>query len=305
MPWRVDDIVKSPAFGYGRVLWRDTQYLWVYFPELPDGPDVAVKKLSADAAILELAPEASDPRLKYPLPFNVVDGVIKWPKVARLSQRQAVELFLSKYPNAFADPALARSELDYKRQACALYQSLFGEERAQTLLDAGNLEAVATAVAQLFQATNIPSRFEMFAIRDGVKDLDATDTMLRGLLAFLHEPCEDSFSVLADGFARLPAQEGKTAPLKWPNVTLLPFLARPDRFIVVKPAMMRLAAGRLFFDLAYDSSPNWTTFDRILEFSEYLRQSLEPLGAKDMIDVHSFIWVTAGEPMMTKATLDR
>jgi hypothetical protein len=59
-------------------------------------------------------------------------------------------------------------------------------------------------------------------------------------------------------------------------VTLLPFLADPKRFIVLKPSMTKTAAERLFFDLAYDSRPNWTTYDRTLAFATSLRELLKP-----------------------------
>ena len=56
--------------------------------------------------------------------------------------------------------------------------------------------------------------------------------------------------------------------------------------------MAELIAARMPFDLKYDSAPNWETYDATLRMAGQLMQRLAPLGAKDMIDVQAFMWVT-------------
>jgi len=46
------------------------------------------------------------------------------------------------------------------------------------------------------------------------------------------------------------------------------------------------------FDLKYDSTPNWETYDATLRMAAQLLARLAPLGAKDMIDVQQFMVVT-------------
>ena len=135
-------------------------------------------------------------------------------------------------------------------------------------------------------------------MRDGVKDRQAAGRFLEGVLDFVKKPNAITFDGLADSVDRLPAAKGKARVFTWPIVTLLPFFADPKRFIVLKPGMTKTAAERLFFDLAYSSRPNWSTYERVLAFATSLRELLKPNGAKDFIDVQSFIWVTAGEPVM-------
>ena len=60
----------------------------------------------------------------------------------------------------------------------------------------------------------------------------------------------------------------------------------------LKPEVTKTAAERLGFDLLYTSTPNWGTYSRLLDMSRLLMQSLKPLGARDLIDVQSYIWMT-------------
>ena len=40
-----------------------------------------------------------------------------------------------------------------------------------------------------------------------------------------------------------------------------------------------------------DSALRWATYERLLEMGTHLLRELQPLGAKDFIDVQSFMWV--------------
>jgi hypothetical protein len=246
---------------------------------------------------LEEAPHIRDPRLAY-VPAKLVNGVLEFPKASRMSHNEALANFMSKYPKGFNDPTLIERELGYKRDASALFQKLLGKGSGMRLLAAGRLEEIARVLDQLFHATNIPATQEIMAVHDGLKDHGAAGQFLAGLLKFVDVPGPKTFAALVESVDRLPAQTGRARVLTWPIVTLLPFFADPERFIVLKPTMTKTAAERLFFDLGYDSTPNWPTYERTLAFATSLRELLKPQGARDFIDVQSFIWVTAGEPAM-------
>ena len=47
----------------------------------------------------------------------------------------------------------------------------------------------------------------------------------------------------------------------------------------------------MMFDLNYQSKLNWMTYSQLIVLSEALFEKLKPLGARDYIDVQSFIWV--------------
>jgi hypothetical protein len=92
--------------------------------------------------------------------------------------------------------------------------------------------------------------------------------------------------------ASLPAPADGSRVLTWPNVTILPFLADPTRFIVVKPQITRRMARRVGVDILYSSGPTWHCYEAVLRMSEGLLDRLRDLGAEDYIDVQSFMWVT-------------
>ena len=79
----------------------------------------------------------------------------------------------------------------------------------------------------------------------------------------------------------LPAPADGSRVLTWPNVTILPFLAEPTRFMVVKPQITRKMARWMNFDILYSSQVTWHCYERVLQMGEALLDRLEPLGGKD------------------------
>ena len=205
---------------------------------------------------------------------------------------------MSKYPSGFKDKNLIAKETTYKREACALFDDLFGSTRGRRLVQKGRLDDIAMGIKKVFQATNLPASQDSMAINDGLKDKAAAAGFLTGVLDFVDAPGPGSFGALVDRVECLPARAGRARVLTWPIVTLLPFFADPDQFIFLKPTMTKVAAERLFFDLSYDSRPNWRTYDRAISFANSLRQLLKPHHAKDLLDIQTFIWETAGAPAM-------
>jgi len=59
----------------------------------------------------------------------------------------------------------------------------------------------------------------------------------------------------------------------------------------LKPEVSKECADRLAFNLNYTPTLNWLTYQKLLEMSKLLMEHLRPLGAREMIDVQSFMWV--------------
>jgi hypothetical protein len=77
----------------------------------------------------------------------------------------------------------------------------------------------------------------------------------------------------------------------WPVATVLPFLAEPGRFILLQPELIKASAARLAFELQYRATPNVLTYRKLEKLYRLLMDRLEPLGARDYMDVQSFLWV--------------
>jgi hypothetical protein len=104
-------------------------------------------------------------------------------------------------------------------------------------------------------------------------------------------PSEAGFEKLMAAIGKLPATTPKARVASWPVLTILPFLARPDQFMFLKPEPTVACALRLRFDLHYDPSLNWVTYQQLMTLSTLLLRKLQPHGARDHIDVQSFLSV--------------
>ena len=98
---------------------------------------------------------------------------------------------------------------------------------------------------------------------------------------------------MVDRLRSLPVEKGKARVATWPVLTILPYLARPDAFMFLKPDSTRKCAARLPFELQYSPDLRWITYKKLMTMSNFLLDRLNPLGARDYIDVQSFIWVVA------------
>jgi hypothetical protein len=95
---------------------------------------------------------------------------------------------------------------------------------------------------------------------------------------------------------------GEPQESRWPVVTLLPFVARPDLHMLLLPRFARDVAHRLGLEFAYEPRPNWATYSSLLGSAETLLQKLRPLGARDHADVDAFMHVVMAKPARASRT---
>ena len=289
-----------PEWGPGKVLQVKGRKLWIHFRD----DDQIYRTISTKKLALPLAAEQTDPHLDYLPPFRG-DGFESGAK--RVGIEALRRSFLRSFPAGFHDPDyLGRvrpdtgeevGERNYKWRAHERYVELLGEGRAEELLAAGQIDLLTERACRVVsQELNLLSRFEDMAFRDGLSaDPIAAQRFFTALLPFIaaEHPRKDLFDALAEAFVGLPAEEGKARVATWPVLTILPFLARPDLFVLVKPEVTKQCAERLPFDIQYSSQLRWLTYERILKMSDYLREKLSDLMPRDYIDVQSLIWVVA------------
>jgi hypothetical protein len=292
-PNDVGVLVEHTVWRRGKVIEIVSPYAIIHFPALADSPQGPQRKLREDAPQLTKASVQTDPEL---------DGIETGPaKPKKISKRkvkdlqnmldESVQWFEQNYPAKFADDKFTDSDLRNKRAAADVFQMNFGEGRAAAMVDQGKHAEIATTLDGIYRATNVLSPCEVKAVHKAfVKGDESATKVLALTLAFLANPGQHTFKVMAEAVSQLPADGGKVHT--WPIVTLLPFLADPKRFIALKPTNTELMAARMGTNLKYDTTPNWETYDAFLRMSNSLLDRLKPLGAKDMIDVQQFMWVT-------------
>ena len=141
------------------------------------------------------------------------------------------------------------------------------------------------SVLTAFQKTNLLSPFETMRVRD-----------------LLHSPPADAF---VNAAARFALGEGVQAwvdmaelakpfdAAKWPVLTYLPFLWRPDRHMFLKPEVTKGFAERVGhpFVHAYGASPEIGVYESLLDLVARTETEIAAFDPVDRIDVQSFIWV--------------
>lgn len=292
-PNDVGILVEHTVWKRGKVIELVSPYAIIHFPALADSPQGPQRKLREDAPQLTKSSVQSDPEL---------DGVETGPqKPKKASKRkvkdvvnsldEAVAWFEQTYPDKFGDEKFMDGDLRNKRAALEVFRANFGEGRGAAMVDQGKHAEIATALDGIYRATNILSPFEVKAVHKAFLKGDESATKVLGTtLAFVTGPGVPTFKAMAEAVSQLPADGGKV--FTWPIVTLLPFFAEPSRYMALKPTNSELMAARMTFDLKYDSTPNWETFDASLRMAAQLFERLKPLGAKDMLDVQAFMWAT-------------
>jgi hypothetical protein len=73
-----------------------------------------------------------------------------------------------------------------------------GGGRGLALLIQGGGEDVRRILGDLWHKTNIPARFEIMAVNDGLKDAGAALRLLEALLAFIDAPSVNTFTTYSD-----------------------------------------------------------------------------------------------------------
>src|SRR5687767_13325977 len=292
-PEDVGSLVEHPIWKRGKVIEILSPYAIIHFPALADSPQGPQRKLRDDAPQLSKSSVQSDPELDH-----VETGPGKPKKVSKRKAKdvahavdEAISWFEHTYPAKFADEKFVDSDLRNKRAAQEVFTANFGEGRGAAMVAEGKHAEIANALDSIYRATNILSPFEVKAVHKAfVKGDESATKVLGSTLTFVNNPGLPTFRAMADAVSQLPADGGKV--FTWPIVTLLPFFAKPQRFLALKPTNTELMAARMAYDLKYDSTPNWETYDTTLRMAQQLFGKLAPHGAKDLIDVQAFMWAT-------------
>lgn len=292
-PNDVGILVEHTVWQRGKVIEILSPYAIIHFPSLASSPQGPQRKLREDAPQLTKSSVQSDPELDH-----VETGPAKPKKVSKRKVKdltnmldEAVAWFEQTYPAKFADEKLIDADYRNKRAAQETYAANFADGRGGAMVDEGKHAEIANLLDGIYRATNVLSPFESKAVHKAFGKADEASTKVLGFtLAFMANPGQQSFKQMAEAVGQLPADGGKVHT--WPIVTLLPFFADPTRFIALKPTNTELMAARMGTNLKYDTTPNWETFDAATQMAKQLLARLAPLGARDMIDVQQFMWVT-------------
>lgn len=284
MAHETGQLIEHPKWGRGKIVAVNGDKVRVIFKNAPEA-----KLIDTALFPLPLASDQGDAyfaRIQMPSAKGKSAVRVK----SRLSQAEAKQKFLARFPLGFRDPRYDTAERGYKLAAHQRWAAELDRATMERMLAAGEFTEIAQRAMQIEAGTNLLDVFAKAAMRNGVAA--APEAFARALFDYLYgegEPA-DRFEQFATMLDAMP--HPKTNTFKWPIQTIFPYLADPGRQMFMKPKVTQLAADRLNFSLGYRTQPAWDVYARLLQFADALKTDLAELHPADYIDVQSFIWVS-------------
>jgi hypothetical protein len=289
-------LVQHASLGVGKVVALEPDAVHVFFPSA-DKRFATKLRLPAARAFLRTEGVAPDAWLQGLTAFTLDDETRRYALAASwLTHEQATAQFTAVYPGAFADPKyLSAKEKGAReplwRTAHEAWVRTLGKGQAERLLEDGDLRELVKRVLSVGRSVGPLHADEAEALADALGDDVETRVFLERLFELLSvpSPTRARFDKVFAAAAALSSADG----CPWVVATLLPFVAEPTRHVFVLPAVARAAATRLGCDLRWDDAPNWATYAALRALSVKLLEELRPLGARDLVDVEAFLYLTA------------
>jgi len=289
-------LVQHTTLGVGKIVALEVNAVHVFFPD-SDKRFAAKLRLPAARALLRTEGFERNTWLEGLSAFALDPTAGRYGLAASwLTHDQAIAQFLAMFPEGFVDPAYVGDGKGKRawrwraaREVCA---DAFGKGEGERLVADGDIKEL---VKRVLKIEKLIAPLHPPADTDAVKEAFADEETTRPFFGALVE----LLSVPSPGRARFEklfaaAQDLPVEPAQqWLVATLFPFLASPERHVVLRPKATCEAAERLGCDLRYDAAPNWATYAALRTLSTQLLEKLKPNGAKDFIDVECFLHVTA------------
>ena len=294
-------MVQHGSLGLGKVVAVEEKAVHVFFA-MSDARFAT--KLRLPMALALLTPTESTNAWLAHLPGLAFDAKSGRYGLAGtwLSHTDAVARFLEAFPKGFADPSYAGDGSDKReraprwRRAQEAYAETLGGGEGERLLAAGEVGAlVERALGVERHVRPLYKDAEKASFEGALKNLDAARGYFAALFELLAPPAPEQSRFEALGAAVAAMPPGASQESSWPIVTLLPFVARPDLHMLLRPRFACEVGRRLGLELAYDPKPNWSTYSALLRSTELLLEKLRPLGARDHVDVEVFMHVVTAK----------
>lgn len=225
---------------------------------------------------------------------------------AWLSHSDAVARFEEAFPKGFADPAYVAGtgKHDYVlrwRRAQEAYAQTLGGGEGERLLEAGDVAGLTARVLKVERHVRpLLSDGDKASFTQALADHDDARGYFAALFELLaaRDPDQGRFEALAAAVAAMsPGESG------WPMATLLPFVAMPDVHMLLRPRFACAVAQRLGLEFSYEPDPSWVTYSALLRSTGVLLEKLRPLGARDHVDVETFMRVVTPKAARQKPHL--
>ncbi len=211
------------------------------------------------------------------------------------ARRECRKKFLYYFPKGFKDQKYIDWERDYKWQAHLEWEKNLNQKAFRELLRSKNYAEIASRATRIETKTNLLFSFEKMALRDAVKPEHGAKSFSLGLYDYVYgkDALRERFERFTKTLEDLPRKQ--TRVVTWPLQTVFGFIAKPEEHIFLKPMVTKKAAEKYQMEFRYQSRPNWTTYQDLLEFARQIKNDNSDLKPRDYIDLQSFIWVMGSD----------
>jgi hypothetical protein len=291
-------LVQHAKLGVGKVVAVERAAVHVFFPH-GDRRHAAKFQLPGASAFLASAGVERDEWLEGLTSFSLDPVSRRYALAANwITHDEAIAEFRAVYPRGFLDPAYVgtgtgkRERASRWRAAAEEWTRTLGEGQAERLVAAGDVrEVVKRALAVERHVVLAPGTLIPGVLAQALRDEEAAGAFFEALVAVLAvpSPARARFDRLFVATAALELEAGQA----WPVATLFPFLASPGKHMFLSPRHACGAADRLGCDLRFAPEPSWPTYSALRAFATKLLGALEPIGARDFVDVEGFLYTTA------------
>jgi hypothetical protein len=290
-------LVRHTSLGVGKIVALEPTAVHVFFPD-SDKRFAAKLRLPAARAMLKTEGFEPDGWLQGLSAFTLDPATGRYGLAATwVTHEQAIEQFLAIYPGGFTDPAYLASGGKAERAARwraaqEAWAAAFGEGEGERLVADDDLKELvkrARKVDAVIAPLHPPA--DEGAVEEAFSDEETTRTFFSALveLVSVPSPGRARFEKLFAAAGALPVEPAQ----QWLVATLFPFLASPQRHVLLRPKVTCVAAERLGCDLRYEPYPNWVTYSALRTFAARQVERLAPNGASDFVDLEAFFHVTA------------
>jgi hypothetical protein len=295
-------LVQHASLGLGKIVALEPKAVHVFFAS---SEDRFARKLRLPIAVPLLTPSAAGNAWLAGLSAFAFDEKAGRYRIADawLSHPEAEARFLEAFPEGFADPsylgdgkAAGRERAARWRRAHDAFAETLGRGEGERLLAAGDVAGLVERVVKVERHVRTLHRdAEKTSLEESLADPATARLFFAALLDLLAAPAPEQarFEALAEAVTALAP--GAPSESAWPLVTLLPFIAQPDRHMLLRPKLACEAALRLGLELEYQPKPSWSTYAALLRSAGQLLEKLRPIGARDHVDVESFMHVTGAK----------
>ena len=288
-------LVQHTTLGIGKIVAVEASAVHVFFPGA-DKRFAAKLRLPVARGLLRTDGIERDGWLEGLTAFALDPKTGRYALAAGwVTHDEAIACYLEKFPGGFTDPASfagKQARVARWRAAHDSWLEAFGEGEGARLLEAGDLDELVARAVKIDRALAVvhpPA--DAGAVRLALSAEPQVRGFFRALLELLSvpSPARARFDKLFAAARDLPVEPAQ----QWLVATLFPFIAAPARHVLVRPKITFDAASRLGSEIGEADAPTWATYDAVRALNAQLLEELARHGAKDFVDVESFLHVTA------------